>query len=175
MERWKDVTGYEGLYEVSTYGNVRNAKSKKQLRQCRHRLGYLSVLLYKGAETKRINTHRLVATAFLENNGGNQYVNHKDENKANNHVNNLEWCSRQYNAGYGTSSKRISEKRGHASRKRRRVVQMDRAGNIVCTWMSISEAARGTGTARNSIYECCNGIHKTANGFVWHYAGMGGG
>jgi hypothetical protein len=69
----------------------------------------------------------------------------------------------------GTINERISTKRGHKARLKRSVYQIDKKGNIVNRWESIAEAARKTGTARTSIYECCRCIHKTANGYIWNY------
>lgn len=169
MEKWKDIPNYEGLYQVSDYGEVKNVKRGMTLKQCKHRLGYLSVMLYKDGQPKRIMVHRLVAMTFLENPNLLGFVNHKDENKTNNRVDNLEWCTREYNLKYGTVPERISKKRGHGARKKRRVIQMDADGKIVMTWDSIAQASAETKTQRTSIFECCNGIHKTANGFMWSY------
>ena len=168
MEAWKSVVGYEGLYEVSENGNIRKFKTHRQLRHCVHKTGYESVVLYKNGQPKRTLVHRIVASAFLDNPNGYKYVNHKDETRGNNSASNLEWCSREYNMKYGTVRKRISDKRGHGARKKRRVAQID-SGNVVAIWDSIASAARGTHTARTLIFECCNGVHKTANGYTWVY------
>lgn len=169
MRIWKDIPNYEGLYQVSNYGDVKNVRRNKILRQCKHRLGYMSVMLYKNKQPKRLMVHRLVAMTFLENCQSLECVNHKDENKSNNHVDNLEWCSREYNMQYGTLNARISKKRGHMARRKRKVVQINQHGNVVKTWESIAQASVETGTSRTSIYKCCNGLHKTANGFAWSY------
>lgn len=169
MEHWKDVNGYEGLYQVSDCGRVRNNQSGKILRPCEHRSGYLSVMLYKDKHPRRHFIHRIVASAFLENTDSCEFVNHKDEIKGNNNVDNLEWCSKEYNMRYGTICERISARRGHGARARRKVLQMGVSGEIINVWESIALAARETGTARTSIFECCNGIHRTANGFAWAY------
>lgn len=169
MEIWKDVNGYEGIYQISTKGRVRNIKYDRLLRQAKHRTGYVSVMLYRNGNPKRINIHRLVAENFIEKPDGCDIVNHKDENKSNNNIENLEWCSGEYNMKYGTLGKRITQKRGHCARKKRKVIQMDGCGNTLHIWDSISTASKETGTARTSIFECCIGIHKTANGYVWKY------
>lgn len=170
-EIWLDVVGYEGLYLISNYGNVKSLITNKILNERKSSSGYLSVMLYKDKKPKYHSIHRLVANAFLNNDSNLPFVNHKDENKANNNVNNLEWCTRLYNMNCGTISERISTKRGHKARLKRSVYQIDKKGNIVNRWESIAEAARKTGTARTSIYECCRGIHKTANGYIWNYEG----
>lgn len=169
IETWKAVKGYEGLYEVSSLGNVRNSNTSKVLRSCKHRSGYLSVMLYKDGRPKRINIHRLVATAFLSNPNGYKLVNHIDENKGNNIAENLEWCSCEHNMRHGTARARMSKKRGHGSRKGRPVAQIGNDGKVLATFKSIASAARETGTARTSIWECCNGIHMKANNTRWVY------
>ena len=101
-EIWKPVPGYEGLYEASTLGNIRNAINGRVLRQSNHRQGYKLVGLHKDKKLKTHTVHRLIAKAFIENPNGYNEVNHKDENKANNNIENLEWCTRMYNVHYGT-------------------------------------------------------------------------
>lgn len=108
-EIWKDVPNYIGLYEVSNFGNVRNAKTLKKLSLGKHRQGYLLVTLTKNIKKKTFLVHRIVANVFIENPNSLKEVNHKDENKANNCVNNLEWCTRVYNENYGTCIKRAIE------------------------------------------------------------------
>ena len=93
-EIWKDVVGYEGLYEVSNFGNVRSLfRYKKQLRWDVANNRYATVQLFKNKIGKRLLVHRLVAEAFLPNPRNLPVVNHKDENKLNNNVDNLEWCT----------------------------------------------------------------------------------
>lgn len=112
---WKDVNGYEGVYQISNYGDVirlpcRDARGHlrkmKVIKAHKNRCGYLHLGLYKdGKETKHL-VHRLVAEAFLCNPNGYTDVNHKDEDKKNNAVSNLEWCCRSYNCRYGTAQAR---------------------------------------------------------------------
>lgn len=112
---WKDVKGYEGLYQVSNTGRVRSLNymktSKVQvLKPQRQTQGYLFVRLRKEGKIRTIYIHRLVAEAFIPNPNNYPEVNHIDENKQNNIVSNLEWCTREYNQNYGTINKRRSEK-----------------------------------------------------------------
>ena len=102
MEIWKDIKGYEGLYEVSNQGNIRSLKTGK-LRKPTNNFGYLRINLCKNNVVKFHMVHRLVAEAFIENNDPNlTQVNHKNENKQDNRVENLEWCDAKYNNNYGT-------------------------------------------------------------------------
>lgn len=112
-EIWKDIEGYEGKYEVSNLGNVRSLNYRgtggiKLLKQGTTR-GYKLTCLYKNGKGKQYWVHRLVAIAFIPNPNNLPVVNHKDENPSNNNVNNLEWCTQEYNINYGTARKRASE------------------------------------------------------------------
>lgn len=116
-EVWKDVAGYEGLYQVSNRGNVYSVERKnlrgrkcggRTLKTSRDKIGYLRVNLYKDGRRKNVTVHRLVANAFLPNPNNYPEINHRDEDKTNNCVENLEWCTRKYNVNYGTRIKRMS-------------------------------------------------------------------
>lgn len=125
-EVWKDIEGYEGIYQVSNLGNVRSLDRIVQFRDgrkahfrgiqrkpVRKQDGYLHVMFSNGTGTeKSITIHRLVALAFVPNPDGYSEINHKDEDKENNRADNLEWCNRQYNCQYGTRGERISKANG---------------------------------------------------------------
>lgn len=134
-EIWKDVKGYEGLYQVSNMGRVRSVarvvtwknqqtKSyKSRMMKIREKNGYRVVSLYKNHKSKDNRVHRLVADAFIENPNNLPFINHIDEDKSNNKVDNLEWCTRQYNNNYGRRNEKISIKqRENAYRKRMAVL-----------------------------------------------------
>lgn len=119
IENWRDIEGYEGYYQVSNYGRVksldRDLMCKKDrkchrkgqiIKQQKNKHGYAVVTLRKPGEKKTFFVHRLVALAFIPNPEKHTEINHKDENKTNNFVTNLEWCDRVYNILYGTSRKR---------------------------------------------------------------------
>ena len=170
MEEWKDVIGYEGLYQVSNLGNVRSlnynhTNKPKNLKQTVDSNGYLVVSLCKNNIKKKMNTHRLVAQAFIHNDNNLPEVNHKDEDKANNKVENLEWCSSKYNCNYGSRAKKISSKLG-------RKIKCITTNTI---YSSAAEAERLTGVPNPNIIKCCKGNLKSAgklsNGekLIWKY------
>lgn len=116
MEVWKPIKDFNG-YEVSNTGQVRstNYRGKGVTRILKtspdKMTGYMKVALIKDGKTKPKTVHRLVADAFIENPNNYPCVNHKDEDKTNNHVTNLEWCTHKYNANYGTRNERAGERK----------------------------------------------------------------
>lgn len=104
-EVWASIKGYEGLYEVSNYGNVRSLKygKIKYLKPAKNKGGYYFVILCKNGKTKNFRIHRLVANAFIENPNNYPQINHKDEDKTNNKASNLEWCNNQYNKRFSNA------------------------------------------------------------------------
>jgi hypothetical protein len=158
-EIWKDVDGYEHLYQVSNTGKIRN--KSKQLSPTICSDGYARVILSKHGVRKIHYVHRMVATAFLPNDSVLPVVNHKDQDRSNNSVDNLEWCEQRYNATYAD-----------AVQKRSRAVQMiDPNTNIVLkTFYGVREAARETGLHFPNIIQACNGIYRTSGGYKWRYA-----
>ena len=109
MEEWKEVPGYEGLYEVSNTGNVKSLIKNKIIKGFINRCGYRLVGLSKNGILKRFQVHRLVAQVFIPNPYNLPMVNHKDEDKSNNRVDNLEWCDAKYNIHYGTRSDKVKK------------------------------------------------------------------
>lgn len=109
--KWKAIDGYEGLYEVSTFGQVRNAKGQILKPYLKHEkyTSYKKVALWKDGKYKQFSIHRLVAQAFIPNENNLPIINHKDEDGTNNLVSNLEWCDRSYNATYGNATKRLKK------------------------------------------------------------------
>lgn len=179
METWKPVVGYEGLYEVSDMGRVKTlhykgGKEERILCEKKHLDGYLFVELYKNGSKKPITIHRLVATAFIENPNNFPCINHKDENKANNKAENLEWCTWKYNVNYSIARRKERNPQirfTRNGRKRfRRIVQVDLDGNIVKTWQDSRTIFLETNMSDWAISQCCVGKQKTAYGYKWHYA-----
>ena len=163
MEIWKDVKGFEGLYQVSNYGNVKSCITKKILKQAKHHSGYMVVCLSKSGTHKNYSVHRLVANAFISNYNNYKHINHKDENKQNNSVENLEWCTVIYNNNYGS---RIEKARRSCFKK---VLQFDVNGKFIAEWESLTLAAKQLSICKASISQCCNGNYKTAGGYIWKY------
>ena len=109
IEEWKAIPGYEGLYEVSNKGNVRNVRRNTLLRLTKTNKGYIQVGLSKNGILTVLKVHRLVAQAFLPNPDNLPMINHKDEDKTNNRVENLEWCTAKYNNTYGTRQDKVRD------------------------------------------------------------------
>ena len=109
MEEWKDIAGYEGLYKISNKGNVYSCISNKFMTGSVTKSGYRQVILKGNGSIKALSIHRAVAQAFIQNPNNFPQVNHKDENKLNNCVDNLEWCTAKYNTNYGTGKQRKVE------------------------------------------------------------------
>lgn len=160
MEIWKDIKGYEGYYQVSNLGRVYSLKSNKLIRPHRNNKGYLKIHLYKKGDVKRCLVHRLVAEAYLSNPNNYPQVNHKDENKTNNCVSNLEFCDCKYNICYGTGHDRAAEK----IKKAVFCIELKKV------FKSITEASEETGVCLQSISLCCHGKRKTAGGYIWVFA-----
>lgn len=182
-EIWKDIEGYEGLYQVSNTGKVKSLErtvwvNRGYYRTVQERIvklskissGYLQVQLHKEGERKHYLVHRLVATAFIENTKGYTEVNHRDENKQNNCVENLEWCSRSYNSNYGTKNKRISEKNTNNPKRSKPVIGINKISGLILEFPSAREASRQTGINNRNIIKCCKGDCKSVGGYVWYYA-----
>lgn len=167
METWKPIEGYEGLYEVSDQGRVKRLwyGKEKILKPQKNTCGYLHVGLHKDGHGKTVLIHRLVAEAFIPNPNNLETINHKDEVKTNNTVDNLEWMSKRDNDNYGTRNKRV----GEALSKQ---VQMfdKKTGELLATFPSTREAERVTGISQSNISSCCNGKRKSAGGYIWRYA-----
>ena len=171
MEEWRDIKGWEGLYQVSNLGNVKSLERKvwngrgyyktteRILKSFDNGYGYLQVILRKGEKSKTCYVHRLVACAFIPNPQGLPDVNHKDENKENNCVENLEYCTKAYNNNYGTRTEKTIKP----------VYGINKTSGLIVEFSSIMEAERALGINNSHIVKCCKGKQKSAGGFYWMY------
>lgn len=174
MENWKDISGYEGLYQVSDWGRVKSLNyhrsgAERLLVGVKNRYGYLVVSLYKDGKAKMYKVHRLVARAFIPNPDGLPQVNHRDEDKTNNIATNLEYCDAAYNSNYGTRNERVSKAKRNDPTKSKAVFQYTLDGSLVRSYPSTMEAGRRTGYDNGYISACCLGKYKQAYGYLWSY------
>lgn len=173
MENWKDIKGFEGLYQVSDQGRVYSKRTRKILVQRPRRHGYMAVFLYgtekraNGRYGKAYSVHRLVAEAFCVKHIGDTEVNHKNEVKDDNRAENLEWCNHQGNSNYGTRGQRIGNKLLNGKRAKT-VYQYALTGTLVNTYPSVHEVVRQN---EYNIGNICKAIarpfEKTAYGYYW--------
>jgi hypothetical protein len=164
QEIWKDIEGYKGLYQISNLGNVKSfSKGKEHLLKPCPTGGYLSIGLWDGQKKQTVLIHRLVALAFIPNPNGYKEINHKDENKLNNNVDNLEWCTREYNMCYKNA-------RFHQGISHGVAVKQILVDTQIATYYSAEFAAKVNNIDVSSILKCCNGKRKTAGGYMWEYA-----
>ena len=187
MEVWKDIEGYEGLYQISNEGRVkslprkwicgdRNSTRKHDgiiMKQSKDEKGYKMVCLSKDGKAITKKVHKLVGNAFLENPNNLPQINHKDENKENNLVfinedgsvdydkSNLEWCTLEYNVRYGTRTERTSKK----------VYQYTIEGELVKIWDSTAECGRN-GFSQTKVSDCCNGGYFSHSRGKWRNVNM---
>ena len=184
-EIWKDIKGFEGRYQVSNLGRVRSLdmvlegrnwqssgpfeyqRSGKVLKPLKKRNGYYQVCLRHDGKPKYFSIHRLVALAFIPNPNKLPCVNHKDEDKANNVVSNIEWCTQKYNSNYGTRKERLREY--SINNVMRPVVQYDMEGNVIDTFESLTDAANKTGIPNADIGGVCKGRRKSTHGYVFKF------
>lgn len=181
-EVWKPIKGFE-QYEVSNLGRVKRLAYNKNIRNggkqpvpehvligSSNNNGYKTVQLHSLGKVKFALIHRLVADAFIPNPNSLPEVNHKDECKHNNSVDNLEWCTHYYNGNYGTSGKRISQKLTNGKQSKA-VRQYALNGDFIKEFPSVSEAGRVLNISTSSITRCCNGQKKYSQcgGYQWRY------
>jgi len=174
-EIWKDVRGYEGIYQVSNMGRVRSLdryidygfrkafKAGQILAIGRYPNGYCYVNFCVNRKRTSQLIHRLVAIAFIPNPNDLPEVNHKDEDITNNIVFNLEWVTSKKNANYGTRNKRVGEKLSI------KVIKIDKELNPVKIYNSLVEAGNENNIDISSIIRVCKGKQNTSKGYKWMY------
>ena len=179
-EIWKDIKGYEGIYQISNCGRIKSLyrkrrKNEKILKPLVSSRNYFQINLYKDGKMFKYLIHRLVAETFIINPDNLPYINHKDENKQNNCVDNLEWCTCEYNNKYGTRLEKISRN----NLKSKFVLQYSKENKFIMEWENTRTAVIGNnffGKENNKLYSikraiqsCCTNGRKTAYGFRWKY------
>ena len=168
-EIWKNVKEFNGLYEVSSNGRMKSYKRYKEgkiLKLSKYSNGYLFVKLspmntHRGEYKKAYSVHRLVAETFIPNPNNYPCVNHKDGNKQNNNVDNLEWCTYSYNTkhAYKNNLKRTIH-----------INQYELNGDFIKQWSSIKEASNTLNISYVGIVQCCRHRSKSSGNYIWRYA-----
>lgn len=172
-EIWKDIKGYENIYQVSSLGRVKSLDKQiirsngykqtfksRLLKPALSNNNYLTVALCNNGKQKTHTVHRLVAETFIENKNNYKCINHIDENKQNNRVDNLEWCTYKYNNCYNDKAKNT----------RKRIYQYSKDNKFIKEWDGIINIQKELNISRNCITRVCKGKRKTTRGYIWRYA-----
>lgn len=175
QERWVDIKGYEGLYQVSNWGNVKSLRNKIILKNILVTGGYYNVALYNDGIRRNVPVHRLVLSNFLDKEFENLECNHLDENKKNNKLDNLTFCTAKENNNWGTRIERQRNKMINNPKLAKKVKQIDKNTNeVIKIWESMHQIDRETNfskskTAFKNISLVCKGKNKTAFGYRWEF------
>ena len=168
-EIWKTIPEFPN-YQVSNKGNVKSLNylrtgKEKILKPFKNKDGYLQVYLHKNGKRKFMLVHRLVAITFIPNTNNFPQVNHRNEIKEDNRVENLEFCDARYNVNYGTRNERDSKTQTNHPKKSKQVKCLE-TGII---YPSIMEIERRLGFEHQSISDCCNGKRNICGGYHWEF------
>lgn len=179
---WRPIYGYESDYEVNNFGQIRTLKNSPKLKsnsilkpQVSKRNGYVYQMLYKSGTPKLCRVHRIVAQSFIDNPNKYTQVNHKDGDKANNRVSNLEWCNQSQNMKHAYKNKLQSpsqkQKEAVAMANLRKCKPVGQFGNgiLISTYEGISDASRKTGISASCISRCCKNICNSSGKYQWQY------
>ncbi len=179
-EIWKDVPGYEGLYQVSNMGRVKSLERTRNMNLPGHKKpapvperilkfgesqGYQAVTLAKDGVNRKIRVHKLVALSFIPNPDRKPDINHKDGNKHNNTIENLEWVTAKENQQHALATGLRS-----GENRRKIVNQYSRDGAFIRSWSGYVEIEQVLGFSRQMICHCCKGRVPTAFGYIWRHA-----
>lgn len=170
IEIWKPIKNFEDLYEISNLGRVKSlprSTTNGCIIKTHLTKGYETTHICKNGKHYDVKIHRLVAEAFIDNPNNLPEVNHKDENKLNNAVDNLEWCNSSYNRNYGTRLERI------AAKVKKEISQYDKSGNLIKKFSSSIEVEQETGFLSSGIRHALSSKTNFAYGYIWKYAQQG--
>ena len=186
---YRDIIEYKGLYKISEYGDIIHLPRKvnstrsinkfritkeKKLKTQTNKYGYNYIILANSfGKRKHYFIHQLVAKTFLDNPNNYISINHKDENKTNNHYSNLEWCSIKYNNLFNNRQKKINTILQNTVKSRKIVQQFDKLNNFIQEFQSINEACRKLGIFKYPLSQCCNNKKKSYKGFIWKFKEKG--
>lgn len=191
IEEWKslDIIDYPD-YEISSFGQVKSIERvviysdgrkrtfpEKILKLSKGKNNYLKVCLYQKGKGKTFTVHQLVAQTFIPNPENLPMINHKNEIKTDNRVENLEFCTAKHNSNYGTRNKRLSKimsgennpMYGKISPNCKPIQQYTKDMVFICDWDSATTASKELNIDRSGIIYCCKGRYNTCGGFIWRY------
>ena len=159
-EEWKDIPGYEGKYQVSNLGRVKNLIRNNILKPISKRNGYLSVSLVNNKKIKQFLVHRLVAITFLPNPNNYSIINHKDYDKTNNTIVNLEWCTQKHNVQHSIDHLKLTGVKQVLCLQNNKIIKQ-----YPGVTYTISD-----GHIPSCVSRCCKGKIGQHHGYVWKYA-----
>lgn len=184
-EIWKDIKGYEGLYQISNLGMVKRIKrnlyvnaynksivinAEKILKLNHVKSGYIFITLTANNTKRTLKVHRLVAEAFIPNPENKPEVNHINGDKCDNRVENLEWCTHAENMNHASKNNLLHIQSGNNNGNCKKINQYTLDNKLIKKWHSIYEITKETGFERHSITRCCTNKLKTYKGYIWKYA-----
>ena len=166
-EIWKDIKGYEGIYQVSNLGRVKSSYTNSILKGCKTSNGYLKVNLYKNGSKSTKTVHRLVAQTFISNPENKSGVNHIDENKTNNNIDNLEWSTAKENNNHGTRNERAAK--AISKKKSIPIIVTNIKTGEFTEFNSTKECARKLEIQAPNITKVLKGRLKQTGGYTFKY------
>lgn len=178
-EIWKDIYfvengityDYRGLYQVSNLGRIKSYwfEKEKILVNLKNKYGYLKVCLCKEGKKKQFFIHRLVAQMFIPNSDNKPFINHKNGNKEENKIDNLEWCTYKENNAHAYKTGLNRGLKGKDNVCSKQVLQFDMEGNFIKEWGSTMDIQREMNISNSCISACCLGIYKQSHNYIWKY------